>query len=169
MDFVHLNQPRGVGKGFPKGLEEKSTVSFLCIFSLFLRPWVVRERRASVYSWGSPGSDSGLWSPNIPELLGTSGSEAWRPDGSSAVCESTVSLTASFVVSMWLCLCLCSVSEALSNSPEKFPCGRDSAPVTGEGSLELLWEFSEPCGWGGAGPRDSSACRDRGCTWMADL
>lgn len=38
------------------------------------------------YFPGSPGSETGLWSPNIPELLGTSGREACRPEGNLDGC-----------------------------------------------------------------------------------
>lgn len=38
--------------------------------------------RGGPYFPGSPGSEMGLWSPDGPEVLGTSGREAGRPEGS---------------------------------------------------------------------------------------
>lgn len=156
MDFIHLNQRAGREGpgGFSKEMEESLQFVFLCIFSLFLRPWVKLERRPSVnveacgeaYFPGSPGSETGLWSPNIPELLGTSGREACRPDGNLGGCCCCWwwwwCCSREFAL---FCVCLCSVSVSPSSSPAKFPSGRVSVwRRTGEVSLDLFWAFSAP-------------------------
>lgn len=131
---------------FPKRNGRKSTVFFSFAYSVsFLDPESsLREDlqstwkgRGEAYCPGSPGSETGLWSPNIPELLGTSGSEACRPDGNLGgsgwcCCCSTESA-----------LCFCSVSVSLSSSSAKFPSGRVSVRRrTGEVSLDLFGVFS---------------------------
>lgn len=104
----------------------------------FLDPESSFERRPAVYFPGSPGSETGLWSPNIPELLGTSGREACLPEGNLGGC------CCSRESALLLCVCLCSVCVAA-----KFPSGRVSVwRRTGEVSLELFWAFSGPGLWG---------------------
>lgn len=137
------------GDFFRMVMEESLQFVFLCIFSLFLGPEsslrgpsppvsvgsVCEDEKA--YFPGSPGSETGLWSPNIPELLGASGSEACRPEGNLGGC---------------LCCCstesavsLCSVCSSPSSSPAKLSSGRVSLWTrTGEGSLDVFGACSEP-------------------------
>lgn len=63
------------------------SVSFLDPESSLRRPPTRCGKRAeATYFPGSPGSETGLWSPNIPEVLGTSGTEACRPEGKPEGC-----------------------------------------------------------------------------------
>lgn len=139
-------------------MEESLQFVFLCIFSLFLRPWVELERRPSVrgegwwetYFPGSPGSETGLWSPNIPELLGTSGREACRPDGNrGGGCCCCCCCCWGSTESTLFCACVRSVSLSFSRCPAKFPSGSVSVQRrTAEVSLDLFWAFSGPGLWG---------------------
>lgn len=99
-----------------------------------------RGVQREAYFPGSPGSETGLWSPNIPELLGTSGREACRPEGNLGGCWWCRSRESAL-----FCVCLCSVSVSLSSSPANVPSGRVSVcRRTGEVSLDLFWAFSGP-------------------------
>lgn len=156
MDFIHLNQivgRVGAGRFFRKGMEESLQFVFFFSFAYsvsFLDPESsLREDLQSTskgfgeaYFPGSPGSETGLWSPNIPELLGTSGSEACRPDGNLGGCWWCCCCSTE---SALFCVCFCSVSVSLSSSPAKFPSGRVSVRRrTGEVSLDLFGAFSGP-------------------------
>lgn len=113
---------------------------FLCIFSLFLRPWVkfedlqvCRKRAAEDYFPGSPGSDTGLWSPNMPELQGTSGRETCRPECNLNGCCCSAESG----------LCPRSVGESLSSSPVGFSSGSVSVWCrTAHVSLDWFGAFS---------------------------
>lgn len=147
MDSIQL-QSRGE-IFFPNGNGRSLQFVFLCIFSPFLGPEsslrdpsppvsvgsVCEEEKA--YFPGSPGSETGLWSPNIPELLGASGSEACRPEGNLGGCLCCCSTESA--------VCRCSVCSSPSSSPAKLSLGRVSVWTrTGEGSLDVFGACSEP-------------------------
>lgn len=129
-----------------EGKEWKEWNKVYSFFSFAYSVWCVDpesslERRAPLagYFPGSPGSETGLWSPDGPELSGTSGRDACRLEGN--LCASWCLRCST--ESAPLCVSLCSVSTSLSKSPAKLPSERVSVHRGGGGeSLGLYGAFS---------------------------
>lgn len=141
MDFIHLNQRVGrAGQVFPKGMEESLQFVFLCIYSLFLRPWVKLERRPSVVK-GS-GRPTFLEAPGqklacgVPTFLSCWGRQVERPVGP------TGTSVAAALQSPRRCVCVSALCPCRSRAVQQSSRLEESQCEGGPG--RFLWICSGP-------------------------